>query len=104
MKKNGQYVGVDEKYIPEDEKYVEESIISNDEIKEGINKAKPYAKKGLKIAKNVGIGYLIFVGMIFLFTIVMFIVILTNFFKMNNKIDEHYDRINNTINENINRQ
>ena len=31
MKKNGKYVGVDEKYIPEDEKYVDNSL--NDEIK-----------------------------------------------------------------------
>ena len=27
MKKNGQYVGVDEKYIPEEEKYVDESLL-----------------------------------------------------------------------------
>ena len=105
MKRNGQYVGVDEKYIPEDEKYVEESIYSDSEIREGINKAKPYAKKGLKIAKNVGIAYLIFVGVIFLFVIAMFIFVISNFFRINDKMDDQFNKINsqyNTINETIN--
>ena len=29
-----------------------------------MNKAKPYAEKGLKIAKSIGIGYLVFIGII----------------------------------------
>ena len=64
MKKNGQYVGVDEKYIPEDEKYVDNSTNSEikDTVNRGINAAKDYVtdkdnqekfkrtgKKGLKI-------------------------------------------------------
>ena len=35
MKKNGEYVGVDEKYIPEEEKYVDNE--TNKEIKDSIN-------------------------------------------------------------------
>ena len=35
MKKNGEYVGVDEKYIPEEEKYVDNS--TNSEIKDAVN-------------------------------------------------------------------
>ena len=31
MKKNGEFVGVDEKFIPEDEKYVDESLLGNKE-------------------------------------------------------------------------
>lgn len=43
MKKNGQYVGVDEKYIPEDEKYVDNE--TNKEIKDAVN-------DGLNSVKN----------------------------------------------------
>ena len=43
MKKNGQYVGVDEKYIPEEEKYVDNSV--NSEIKDLVN-------DGIKSTKN----------------------------------------------------
>ena len=67
MKKNGQYVGVDEKYIPEEEKYVDNSI--NQEVTElvhdGIKSAKDYisdkdnqekikkaGKKGLKFLNH----------------------------------------------------
>ena len=31
MKKNGEFVGVDEKFIPEDEKYVDESLVGDKE-------------------------------------------------------------------------
>ena len=42
MKKNGEYVGVDEKFIPENEKYVDESILGNKEETE--EKIKSYVK------------------------------------------------------------
>ena len=38
MKKNSEYVGVDEKFIPEDEKYVKDSVLGNRE--ESKNKIK----------------------------------------------------------------
>ena len=49
MKKNGQYVGVDEKYIPEEDKYVDESLLGptseiRDGIKSGVNKVKEYVQ------------------------------------------------------------
>lgn len=31
MKKKGEYVGIDEKYVPENEKYVDESLLGNKE-------------------------------------------------------------------------
>ncbi len=75
MKKNGEYIGVDDEFIPEDEKYVDESIIgdrkaSNEKIK--------------KVAKRIGIGYIIF--FIIIFAIVMGIIIFTlfNFINMSN--------------------
>ena len=41
MKKNGEYVGVDEKFIPENEKYVDYSILgSKQESKQKIKKAR----------------------------------------------------------------
>lgn len=78
MKKNGQYVGVDEKFIPEDEKYVDESLLGNKE-------------KSKKIIKNVGIGYLIFVAMVLIFVGGMFIFIISRFIKMSNMADNILD-------------
>ena len=57
MKKNGQYVGVDEKYVPEDEKYV-----ANTEKQE-------------KRQKKYTLLYLLPICLIMLFAIVMFIFI-----------------------------
>ena len=55
MKKNGEYVGVDDKYIPEDEKYVDDSLLEDKQISQENIK---------KVAKKIGIGYLIFMGLI----------------------------------------
>lgn len=102
MKKNNQYVGVDEKFIPEEDKYVDETKNStdglNEKINEGIDKAKPYAKKGLKIAKRIGIGYLVFVGFIFLMVIIVFVTIFVNFFKVNKMSDDIIENSQNIIN------
>ena len=112
MKKNGQYVGVDEKYIPEEEKYVDNSI--NQEVTElvhdGIKSAKDYisdkdnqekikkaGKKGLKFLKGIGIGYLAFLGFVILMALIIFIVILTMFFKINNNADRILDDTTNVI-------
>lgn len=108
MKKNGQYVGVDDKYIPEEEKYVDNSL--NDEVKglvnDGIRSAKDYlsqkdnqekiknaGRKGLKIFKGIGIGYLCFIG----FIILMFIVVLVFMFSTFFKIDKQFDKTTNII-------
>lgn len=92
MKKNGEFVGVDEKFIPENEKYVEDAIIGNDEIRSGYNKVKSYVtneenqekfkeagKKALKIGKGIGIGYLCFLGVIFVLVIGIIIFSFTTF-------------------------
>lgn len=103
MKKNGQYVGVDEKYIPEEEKYVDNEI--NGEIKDSINdglrsvknyvsdkdnqqKFKNTGKKGLKILKGIGIGYLALIGFIIVMVIVIFVIVFVTMGKTNNKTDE----------------
>ena len=97
MKDNGQYVGVDEKYVPEDEKHVDNTL--NGEIKNDLHNAYQGAKnyvsdkdnqekmknagrKGLKIAKGLGIGYLIFVGIIFIMVLVGVIFVFSQFLKI----------------------
>ena len=124
MKKNGQYVGVDEKYIPEDEKYVDNEI--NGEIKDSINdglrsaknyvsdkdnqqKFKDTGKKGLKILKGIGIGYLVLIGFIIVMVIVIFVIVFVTMGKTNNKTDEIInqagsiiDKVTDEIDENSN--
>ena len=81
MKKNAEYVGVDEKYIPEEERYVEGN-----------------SKKDAKILKGVGIGYLTFITFIFIAVIVVFVIVIMNFVDINNKRNENV--IKEEINEN----
>lgn len=112
MKKNGQYVGVDEKYIPEEEKYVDNSVNSEikDLVNDGIKSTKNYVsdkdnqekikntgRKGLKILKGVGIGYLIFIGLIILMVIVTFVIVFSNFFKMDRQSDKLFNEVTNII-------
>ncbi len=113
MKKNGNYVGVDEKFIPENEKYVDEPIIgSSDGLKDGIRKGsdqvanyvtdkdnqekfKKAGRKGFKIIKGIGIGYLVFWAIIILLTLSVFIFTIFAMIGTNKK----FDNISNTINE-----
>ena len=81
MKKNAEYIGVDEKYIPEEERYVEGN-----------------SKKDSKILKGIGIGYLIVYIVIFLITIVVFAIILMNFININNNRKENFK--NTQVNDN----
>lgn len=112
MKKNGQYVGVDEKYIPEEEKYVDNSVNSEikDLVNDGIKSTKNYVsdkdnqekikntgRKGLKILKGIGIGYLIFIGLIILMVIVTFVIVFSNFFKMDRQSDKLFNEVTNII-------
>lgn len=120
MKKNANYVGVDEKYIPEEEKYVDNE--TNEELKNTVNdgmrsfnnyitdknnqeKIKTNSKKGLKILKNFGIGYLVFVGIVIILVISIFTFVIVNMTKMigisndireknNTLIDKEDERIN----------
>ena len=97
MKKNGQYVGVDEQHIPEDEKYVDNA--TNEELKDLINdgaravrnfvsdsnnqdKIKNAGKKGVRIVKGIGIGYLTFFGFIMLMIVLTYILVFTNIFSI----------------------
>ena len=67
MKKNGNYVGVDEKFIPEEEKYVDESLNMS-------------SKERKKMAKTIINGQMIFIFAIFIVVIVMFAVIAIKMF------------------------
>ena len=114
MKKNGQYVGVDEKYIPDEEKYVDNE--TNKEIKgavnDGLNSVKDYltdkdnqekikkaGKKGFKFLKGVGIGYLVFIGIIIAFAIGIFVLVFVNMAKMNDKTGDIINQSNSLIDE-----
>lgn len=72
MKKNSEFVGVDDKFIPEDEKYVDESILGN-------------KQEARKTIKKIGIGYLCYVAIIFVLVITMIIFIFSTFFKIFDK-------------------
>ena len=117
MKKNGQYVGVDEKYVPDDEKYVDNNLnsdIKNDmhDIYQGAKgyvldkdnqeKMKNIGRKGLKVAKGIGIGYLVFAGIVIVMVIGVFILVFSQFFRMNKQSLEIRDKETNIINQSIN--
>lgn len=112
MKKNGEYVGVDEKYIPEEEKYVDNE--TNREIKDSINdglrsvknyvtdkdnqeKFKKTGKKGLKVLKGLGIGYLVFIGIVIVLVVSVFVIVFVNMAKMNDRADDVYDQAGSII-------
>ena len=122
MKKNGQYVGVDEKYIPEDEKYLDKEDNNEiiDMVNKGINTAKNYindkdnqekikktGKKGLKLLKGISIGYLIFFGFITLMIIVIFVFVIINMFNTNKRVEDFKNNSNEMVdrmNDNINKE
>ena len=87
MKKNGEYVGVDDKYIPEDEKYVDDSLLGDKQINQENVK---------KVAKKIGIGYLIFIGLIIAVPIglmIFFGIRFNNYFnKSKNMFNEVLDK------------
>lgn len=68
MKKNSEFVGVDEKFIPENEKYVDESLLGDKE-------------KAKRTIKNIGIGYLCFIVVFAVIFICIAIFIISNFFS-----------------------
>ncbi len=81
MKKNNQYVGVDEKYIPDDEKYIDDK--NNEKTK--------------KIIKGIGIGYLAIILFIFLIAIAVFVFIFMNFIKISDRVNERQNNVFNVI-------
>lgn len=88
MKKNSEYVGVDEEFIPENEKYVDESLLGNREE----------SKKAIKkVAKGIGIGYLCLIGFVAIFMIGIIIFGFTMFSKVSNKGMEVFTETKNQI-------
>ena len=81
MKRNSEFIGVDEQYIPEDEKYVDESILGNKE--ESKNKIKKAIKIGLGI-------WVIWFLLIIAFAVFMFVSIFNYSKKMNNQVLDLY--------------
>ena len=92
MKKNGEYVGVDDKYIPENEKYVDDSLLGDKQINQENVK---------KVAKKIGMGYLIFIGLIIAVPIGLMIFFCikfnNNFNKSKNMFNEVLDKTTSQI-------
>lgn len=107
MKKNGQYVGVDEKFVPEEEKYVDNTL--NEEIKstinEGVKSVKDYVsdeenkKKIKKGVKGIGIGYLILKIIPIIIAICLVICFLVSFIKMSSTMFSVTDTAGNFFKE-----
>lgn len=114
MKKNGQYVGVDEKYIPKDEKYVDNDL--NSEIKDDLHnmykgakgyvsdkdnqkKMKNVGRKGLKVLKGIGIGYIVFLGIIVLIFLIIIGTMISRSSKMDKNSKDFEDLSNNVVNK-----
>lgn len=90
MKKNGEYVGVDDKFIPEDEKYVDESLLGNKE------ETKKTVKK---VAKGIGIGYLVFIGIFLVIFVSIFIFIGSTFIKTGKMFSKGMDIVSEQTDE-----
>lgn len=95
MKKNGEYVGVDEKFIPEDEKYVDESLLGNRE--ESTRKIK-------KTAKSIAIGYILFVIFILVMFIGIAIFMFSTFNKTRKSMMDDFNQKSTTMRDNYNKE
>ncbi len=74
MKKNSEFVGVDEEFIPKNEEFVDESIVKDKE-------------KSKKITKRFGKAYIIFFSCFFVIVLGGIIYGFVNFFNMEAKAD-----------------
>ena len=120
MAKNNEYVGVDDKYIPDDEQertHVQEPIIGSDNAqiirdditsginkltsKEGQEKVKGVAKKGWKITKGIGIGYMVAWGIGIVLFLVIFIFALVNMIRVFNAQDKIISGSNSASTSNV---
>lgn len=81
MKKNGQFVGIDEEFVPEEEKYVDESLLGD-------------KQKTTKVLKTVGIGYLVWVAIFLVIAASITIFAFSNILKIRKSVK---DTVNNTI-------
>lgn len=85
MKKNSQYIGVDDKYIPKDEKYVDDSVLGSKE------ESRKTIIKGVKI---FGIGYMIVIGIILAIVIAAFVFSFRIFGKTFNQVQDTMNQVN----------
>lgn len=83
MKKNGEYAGVDEKFIPENEKYVDESILGNKEESK---------KKIYKTGKTIIIVYIVIIVLMFVIPVGVGI---WCFVAFNKSADNQFETFNN---------
>lgn len=83
MKKNGEYAGVDEKFIPENEKYVDESILGNKEESK---------KKIYKTGKTIIIVYILIIVLMFVIPVGVGI---WCFVAFNKSADNQFETFNN---------
>lgn len=89
MKKNSEYIGVDEKFIPENEKYVDDSILGNEEeSKKKIKKWLEFSTKGLKIGLGV---YVILFLLVLIFFVGIVVFIFNHSKNMNKQIFDMYN-------------
>ena len=83
MKKNGEFVGVDEKFIPENEKYVDESLLGDKE-------------NAKKVAKRFGIGYLAIMFVPIVIFIIMSFVMTSRFNNFGSRTNYHFEQYQGT--------
>lgn len=97
MKKNGEFVGVNDEFVPEEEKYVDDSILGNKQERD------EKLKGAVNIGKKIGIGYLCFAGIVVILFIVIFASFFSRFFKIQDMasdvIDKATDQIGTTIDQ-----
>jgi len=62
---------------------------------------KEKVKKGLKVAKGVGIGYLAFIIIVLVLALVIFFIVLSGFFKIGNQNKNIINKSSNIINQSI---
>lgn len=79
MEKDGQYVGIQDEYVPENDGYVDNNI--NRKLK---------SEKNLKYAKKFGIGYLIFFILMFVFVFGMAIFIFVKVIGTSGRMNSEY--------------
>ena len=95
MKKNAEYVGVDDEFIPEDEKYVDESLLGNKEESQ---------RKIKKTAKTIAIGYIIFAVIMFALVIGITVFIVLSFGKTSKEVKDDIIQGSSTMREEFEEQ
>lgn len=95
MKKNAEYVGVDEQFIPEDEKYVDESLLGNKEESQ---------RKIKKTAKTIAIGYIIIAVIMFAVAIGIIVFVVSSFGKTSKSVRDDISQGSSTMREEFEEQ